>query len=142
MKPLSGQLSELSDRAKKAEDVVAAAQSKNRAELERQRDRLESTIKQGRAAAEAAATTTQNKVLSWWDETRSAVDGQFASLRDKADEHRAARDLKQAQRRADDAEQDAADAVEFAVNVLVQAEYAVVDAALARADADALAQPG
>ena len=40
------------------------------------------------------------------------------------------------------AEQDAADAVEFAVNVLVQAEYAVVDAALARADADGLAQQG
>jgi hypothetical protein len=35
---------------------------------------------------------------------------------------------------------DAADAVDFAVYMVDQAEYAVVDAVIARADADALEQ--
>ncbi len=34
MKPLSQQLSELADRAKKTEDVIAATREKNRAKLE------------------------------------------------------------------------------------------------------------
>ena len=52
MKPLSEQLSDLADRAKQAEDTVAAAQAKNRAALQSQRERLKSSI-------DAATTKTQ-----------------------------------------------------------------------------------
>ena len=38
MKPLSEQLSDLADRAKQAEDTVAAAQEKNRAALQSRRE--------------------------------------------------------------------------------------------------------
>jgi hypothetical protein len=44
MKPLSEQLSDLADRAKQAEDTVAAAQAKNRAALQSRRERLKSSI--------------------------------------------------------------------------------------------------
>jgi hypothetical protein len=139
VKTLSEQLSDLSDRAKKAEDVVSAARAKNRAALEGHRDRLTSSIAQGKASAQADNAAAQHAMHSWWDDTRSAVDERFAAQRAKRDEHRAERDLKKAENRADDAELDAATAIDFALAVLDQAEYAVVDAVIARADADDLA---
>ena len=96
--------------------------------------------RRGEGQAEASAATAQQQAQSWWDETRSSIDNQFATLRAKRDEHRAERGLHRAERRADDAELDAADAVDFAMAVLVQAEYAIIDATLARADADDLAK--
>jgi hypothetical protein len=71
-----------------------------------------------------------------------AVDAKFSAMQAKREHHKAERDLRLAVRRADDAELDAADAIEFAISVLDQAEYAVVDAAIARADADDLALRG
>jgi hypothetical protein len=136
---LSEQLSELSDRAKKAEDFVTVARTKNRAALDSQRELLKSSIGEGKARAEADAATAQSKVQSWWDGTRSAVDEQFDSLHARLDERRAERDVKRAEDRADEAEEDAAYAVQFAISTLDQAEYAIADAVLARADADDLA---
>jgi hypothetical protein len=139
MKPLSEQLSELSDRVKKAEDFVAVARARNRAALDSQREILKSSIGEGKARAEAEAAAAQSKVQSWWDDTRSAVDEQFATLHTRLDERRAERDVKLAAHRADEAEEDAVYAVQFAISMLDQAEYAIADAVIARADADDLA---
>lgn len=135
MKPLSEQLVELSARAKRTEELVAAAQAKNQAALHGQREQLKSSINAFRAQAEAG----KEEVQSWWEETRAAVNDRFAKLRAKSEEHRAERDVKRAQRRAEAAELDAVYAVEFALDVLDQAEYAVADAVIARAEADELA---
>ena len=140
MKPLSEQLTELAARAKQAEDFVTAARAKNRAFLDSQRDALQSSIDQSKAKVEAGAAAAQDKAGSWWGETRSAVEDRLASLRAERDEHHAERDVNRAERRADDAEQDAVYAVEFAISMLDQAEYAVADAIIARADADDLAK--
>ena len=139
MKALSEQLSDLSDRVKKAEDFVTIARAKNRAALDSQRDLLKSSIGESKAKAEASVAATQSKVQSWWDDTRSNVDGQFETLRARLDERRAEHDIKEAAQRADDSEEDAVYAVEFAISMLDQAEYAVADAIIARADADDLA---
>jgi hypothetical protein len=137
--PLSKQLSELSAQAKKLEDFLASAQTKNRAALDSHREQLKARISDSKARAEAKGAAAEDKAQSWWAETRSSIDNRFATLRAERDEHHAERDLKKAEWQADAAEQDAADAVEFAIEVLDQAEYAVVDALLARADADDLA---
>ena len=139
MKRLSEQLSELSAQAKKAEDVVIAAQMKDRAALHKEREQLKSKISESQARAEAQAAAVLDKTESWWDDTRSAIDTRFANLREKRDEHREERDLKKAEKRADEAEDDAVYAVAFAISVLDQAEYAIADAVIARADADDLA---
>ena len=139
VKPLSEQLSELAARVKTAEDILAAANQKNRAALESQREQLKSSINKAKDQGKTAAAR-QDQGQSWWDKTRVDVDQRFDTLRAKRDEYRAERDLKKAQNRADDAELDAADAVDFAVYMVDQAEYAVVDAVIARADADALEQ--
>jgi hypothetical protein len=112
---------------------MSAAQAKNRGELESQRAELDKTIEAGKAKAAAA----QNRVQSRWDESRRSVEQRVAALRADANTRRAERDAKKAERRAEDAEQEAADMVDFALYVLDETEYAVIDAAVARADADA-----
>jgi hypothetical protein len=139
MKTLSEELSELSDRVKKAEDFVTVARTKNRAALDSQRELLKSSIGEGKARAEAETAVAQSKVQSWWDDTRSTVDDQFATLRARLDERRAERDVKRAEHRADEAEEDAVYAVQFAISMLDQTEYVIADAVIARADADDLA---
>ena len=140
MKPLSEQLSELAARVKTAEDIVSAANAKNGAALESQREQLKSSISKAKDQAKTDAAATTDQAQSWWDKTRADVDQRFDTLRAKRDEHRAECDLKRAQNRADDAELDAADAIDFAVYMVDQAEYTVVDAVIARADADTLEQ--
>lgn len=139
MKALSEQLSELSDRVKKAEDFVTVARTKNRAALDSQRELLKSSIGESKARAEADATAAQSKVQSWWGATRSAVDERFGTLHARLDERRAEHDVKRAEHLADEAEEDAVYAVQFAISTLDEAEYAIADAVIARADADDLA---
>jgi hypothetical protein len=139
MKPLSEQLSDLADRARQAEDTVTAAQAKDRAALQSQRERLKSSIDVATTKTQADATAAHEEMQSWWDETRSNIHDRFEVLRAKRDEHRAERDLQKAENRADDAELDAADAIDFAAYAIDEAEYAVVDAVIARSDADDLA---
>jgi hypothetical protein len=147
MKPLSQQLNELSDRAKKAQDAVAAVRDKNRAMLESQRAELAKAIDAGKVkaaeraeAAKGQAEAARDKVQAPWIELRQAAERRFAEMRSDADARRKEHDIKKAERRADDAEQNAAYAIDLATYYFEEAEYAVIDATLARADADDLAQ--
>jgi hypothetical protein len=88
MKPLSEQLSDLADRAKQAEDTVAAAQAKNRAALQSRRERLKSSIDAATTRTQADATAAHEEVQSWWDETRSNIHNRFEELRAKRDDRR------------------------------------------------------
>lgn len=139
MKPLSEQLSDLAERAKKSEDFVNGARAKNRAFLDDTRATLKTSIADGNAQLNADAAAVADETRSWWNETRQSIDARIAELRAERDDHRAARTLKRAERHAEDAEQDAAYAVEFALAMVDEAEYAVADAVLARIDADELA---
>jgi hypothetical protein len=142
MKALSEQLTDLAARSKNTEDVVAAAREKNRAKLENQRDKLNTSIAAGTAKARERATAEEAKTQQWWNDTRSAVDARFAAMRAEADERRTEKDIKKAERHAEQAERDAADAIDWALYVLDQAEYSVIDAVIARADADDLTLNG
>jgi DNA helicase IV len=128
MKPLSEQLGKLADRAKKTQDTASEAREHNREKLEMQRTDLKNSIAERNAKAEER-----------WNDTRSSMDQWFATKRAAAEERRTERDIKKAQTNADMAEQDAADAIDIALYVLDQAEFAVIDAVIARTDADELA---
>jgi len=140
MQKLSEQFNDLSVRAKKTEDVIDAAAAKNRGRLQQQRDALTSAMDSRRAKAGQMAAEAQQDVQAKAQELRSAVDGHFATVRTKAAEHRAEHDRRSAERYADHAEKDAATAVDFALYALDQADYAIIEAAIARADADELAK--
>jgi hypothetical protein len=151
MKPMSEQLSELSERARKVDDVVSAAREKDRARLEAQREELKSSVETFKAEAaedQAAARASMAEdvaearasIKARWDAVRSSVDQRFAEMRADAEERGKERDIRKAQRHADTAEQEAVDAVELALFVLDETEYAIVDAVIARQDAEELAR--
>jgi len=78
-------------------------------------------------------------VSSWWTNVQRSWNEQMGAMHKDIDEKRAAHDVKTAQRHADSAEEDAAIAIELAYGAVVEAEYAVLDAALARVQADEMA---
>src|SRR6188508_2468277 len=126
----------------------------NFAKLREQVEKADSTIK---AAAEQNQTEIQAKV----DEARRDADERAAELRAKGDEatregeshwremqadlkrhierDRQRMDAKVADSDADWAEADAEDAIAFALSAIVEAEYATLDAMLARENAAQLA---
>jgi hypothetical protein len=136
---LSDQLSALSTRAKQLEDHAAAAQTKAKADLEQD-------VKDASASAQAQADELRNSAVqageeasAWWRGVGNSWNDQLDALHKKHDAKRAARDLKSAQRYADEAADDAAYAVSYAYGAIEEAEYAVLNATLARVDADELA---
>jgi hypothetical protein len=62
-----------------------------------------------------------------------------ADVRSHVEAKKEQHDVRVAQRRAETAEADAEFAIDFAYSAVVDAEYAVLDAALARTEADDLA---
>ena len=90
------------------------------------------------AEIETSAADAKENVRSGWADLKNRIEERLTATRTKLQERKAERDVNRAERRAQDAEDDAANAIAFAVYILDQAEYAVVDAALARAAADDL----
>jgi hypothetical protein len=139
MKKLSDQLSDLADRTKHTEDTVAALRAKNRAALDQEKARVQASIADSKTQAEDRLATAKENTDDWWSGVRSSVESRLSAMHEAVEQRRAERDVARAQHRADRAEQDAADAIDLALFMLDEAEYAVIDAALARADADELA---
>ena len=71
-----------------------------------------------------------------WQTLRSSVDDRFDELSRDTERRRAKAGVRKAERAARRAEEDAAPRVGVALFVLDRAEYAVIEAALARANAD------
>ena len=136
---LSDQLTKLAARAKEAEDHAAAAKSKARAQLEQDvktaRESAKSQADQLRKTAEA----NKGQISDWWDGVQKSWNDFIATARQNIDEKRAEHDQNVANRAADNAEDDAAFAIDYAYGAIEEAEYAVLDATLARMDAEALA---
>jgi hypothetical protein len=140
MKPLSESLSELAAKAKAAEDAVAAARQEGREKLEARLADLRSSAEQRHAQLEQAATEAKDSAASRWDDMRAAVNTHRERIKSDLDARKQASDVKRTQRRADWAEQDAAAAIGFAMFAIEQAEYAVLDAVMARDEADSVTQ--
>jgi hypothetical protein len=135
----SEELSKLSDRAKQAQEKVAAANKQARSDLEK-------SVAESRAAAEAKATELQNevqgtndKVSSWWGEQQDHWKAHVAKVRKDVGDKKAQHDADKTEMRAEDAESYAAYAIDFAYAAIDEAEYAALDAVLARKDADDVA---
>ena len=136
---LSEQLTRLATRAKKTEDRYNAAKAKAKVNLEQE-------VKEARESAQAQADVLdtaidqgKDTVSSWWANVQRSWSEQMAAMHKDIDDKRTAHDVKTALRHADSADEDAAFAIELAYGAVVEAEYAVLDAALARVQADELA---
>jgi hypothetical protein len=138
---LSDQLSRLAVRAKEAETRAGSARTKAKTDLERD---VASARASSQAEAErlrATADAQKDEISSWWNDAQGTWNENIASIRDHIDEKRAEHDLASAERRADSSEQDALFAIDFAYSATEEAEYAVLDAILARMEADELSVP-
>jgi hypothetical protein len=136
---LSDQLGQLAARAKEVEDHAASAKGKAKADLEQE---LEASRQAAQVQADGlrqSAEARKGKISAWWDSVQDSWNEHLAAIRTDVDEKRASHDLSTAQKRADQADEDAAFAIDYAYAVIDEAEVAVLDARLARMDADELA---
>jgi len=135
---LSDQLTKLAARAKEAEDHAAAARDKARADaeadLETSRAAAQTQAEQLREAADAG----KGKVSDWWNDVQKRWNEHVAKVQENIESKKADMDTAKAQRDADNAEDDALFAIDFAYAAIGEAEYAVLDAVVARKKADEL----
>jgi hypothetical protein len=138
---LSDQLTALAARAKQAEDHAAAAKQKAKNDVAHE-DEVEAAQTSAAAHGEALrekASASKGKATTGCDNMQRSLNEHHAAFHKKFEDQKAVHDLKAAQRAADSAEEDAAWAIDYAYAAVDEADYAVLQAMLARMDADALA---
>jgi hypothetical protein len=132
----SDDLTKLADRAKEAEERVAAAREKGKAHLEADRDNARAVGEQQAEDLRELAETGKGRISDRWEGVQEAWNQAIAKVREDVEGRKTEHDLHKAQRRADRADDDARFAIDFAYSAIGEAEYAVLDASLARMKAD------
>lgn len=133
---LSDALLKLSNHSKELEQSIEATQQKNDARIEARRVELQSELDDAAERFDRSVDSAADQAASDWAEAQKSVSDAFESLRADARSRHAEWSAKRASRAADVAEADAIDAVDFAIYAIQEAEYAVLDASDARAEAD------
>jgi DNA repair exonuclease SbcCD ATPase subunit len=128
----SDRFTELKQRVEQADGEIKEAAAQDRAELS-------ATAEQARKAADDRAAELRAKAQDTSDKVQSSWDQHVQRIRTRIQEKKTEHDIDSAKRHAEWAEADALDAVDFAEAAAVEAEYAVLDAAVARRNADELA---
>jgi hypothetical protein len=139
MQKLSAALLDLASRVKRVEDSAAAVEEKNRAKLQARREELEAAIDDSHIELAAAATQAKESTRSKWSQVKTAIEGQVSDMRADFAKWQAEIKEDRAEQDAENAEYDAVVVVNLAAYCLDAAEWAVVQAELARGEADQLA---
>ena len=139
MKRMSESLDELAARIKVLEDSATATFEADRGRLEKRRHEIDEAFKTDVGEFESAVREAAKAGRTWWNETKASMKRPLDEIRARFDKRQSEHERHRALRTADAAEQDAAAAIEVAEYFLNVAEYAVIDAALARIAADDLA---
>ena len=140
MKPMSELVGDLAARVKKLEDLAAAARERNRAVLQARRQELEGAIDSEVKQFEATATEVTTAAGSWWADTKASIERQVVAIQADIEQRKVGHKKERAERMAELAEEGASGGIALAAYCLTAAEWAVVDAALARAEAEELAR--
>jgi hypothetical protein len=133
----SDDLTKLAQRAKVAEDRVAAAKSQARSDVEREAARVRDAAQKKADQLQTQTATAAAGASQRWSDVQRTWSGHVARIREDVEGKKAEMDAKKVRHRADAAEDDAVVAVAYAEAALEEAEYAVLNATLARMDADA-----
>jgi hypothetical protein len=136
---LTDELTKLATRAKEAETRAAAARAKSRADLEQEVGSARATAQARADRLRETAEERKGSISAWWTDVQKSWDEHVAEVRGHLETKKEQHDVRVAQRRTETAEADAEFAIDFAYSAVVEAEYAVLDAALARKEADELA---
>ena len=138
MKTLSEALADLSVRVAKMEESATAKFAEERGALEQRRHEVDDAVKTTLEHLDADVRGAADARRQRWNDLKTAIGRHLDETRARLEHRKAERGLHHAQRVADHAEHDAADAVALATYCVNAAEYAVIDAALARMTADDL----
>jgi hypothetical protein len=135
-KPLSEQLSELSVRAKHAEDALSAAQKEahDKIEVRKQKARADATMAVEKVNQNIKSAN--NDAMRDWNAVKAKVSADITALKAKVAEAKHDHDVKRAERRADQLEWEAGFAIDYAIASVEQANLAVLDAIDGRVEAE------
>ena len=139
MQKLSAALLDLAGRVKRVEDSAAAVEAQSRVKLQARREELEAAIDESHIELAAAATQAKAATRGKWSEVKNSIEGRVDEMRADFAKRQAEIKEDRAERTAENAEYDAVVAVNLAAYCLDAAEWAVVQAELARGEADQLA---
>jgi hypothetical protein len=135
---VSDDLTKLAARAKEAEDRVAAAREKTKADLEADRDAARGAGEKEAKAMREAAEERKGQISGRMNDVQRAWSEAVAEIREDLDVRKAEHDRHKAEREAKRAEDYAEFAIDLAYSAIVEAEYAVLDAGVRRMEADEL----
>jgi Skp family chaperone for outer membrane proteins len=139
---LADEVTKLASRAAEAETRAAEARDKTKADLEHDIAATRASAQTQADKLRAIADEAQGNVSAGWTDLQRSWDEHFTDFRKQVETKKTELDVHVAERRAETAEADARFAVDFAYSAVVEAEYAVLDAALARMEADELTASG
>ena len=138
MKPLSESLEALAARVKVLEDSATATFEADRTKLEKRRHEIDDALQTEIGEFDSAVRQASQAGRTWWNDTKASMKRPLDEVRARVDKRQSEHEVHHAERLADAAEEDAAAAVEVSSYFLNVAEYAVIDATLARMAADDL----
>ena len=124
-------LSKLSVRAKEAEDRVNAAREKGKADLEEDLDFTRTAVEKQNAVLRELVSESKGRASDRWRELQAAWNEAISKAREEVENRKAEHDLHKS-------EEDARLAIDFAYSAIAEAEYASLDAARARMEANEL----
>ena len=104
---LSDEVRRLSARAQEAEDRVAAARVKTKADIEADRDATRAVGEQQAQALREKAEEGRDRISNWWADMQRSWDEGVAKMRADVESRKAEHDIHKAQHRADRAEEEA-----------------------------------
>ena len=142
MKPISQQLSELSIRAKAAEDRVATAQTEARERFTARREQVaqetQAALERVRQGFADAKTEVQDRMTA----LQTKVSADIQNLKDRFSRARQEHEARRAEAYAEDTAYDAVLAIDYAIAAVSMAELAALDAIAASEQAETqLIQP-
>jgi hypothetical protein len=126
----------LSARAIKAEDNVKTASATNMDDLRKRVQEAGDSAQTRAMGLKTRVANAKQKASHDWDDVQDRWSAHVASMRSDAADHKDRHYSKHAEHRAEKAERNAEETVAFAYAAIEESEYAVLDAALARAEAD------
>ncbi len=135
---LSDALAKMAAQAKEAEDKFHTAQTTQRAKLEEEVDKVRTATQERNTEFRARAGQTKFEVSSRWRDVQEHWHKQVQQMRSDMKQRRQELDASGAEMHAEMAEADADFAIAFATSAIEDAEYAALEAVLAREKANSL----
>jgi small-conductance mechanosensitive channel len=136
---LPDDFTKLREKVDKADQSIRAAAAKDEAELKAMVDDARKKADERAAVLRAKSDEVSDSAERQWQEVQSDWDEHIKRIRERMDAKKDELDAKVAEHDAEWAEADAIDAVNFASAAIEEAQYAVLDAVLARRRADVMA---